>query len=209
MRRLILLLVLIHIYSCNGSTENANSRELNPIENETPKSIIIQPLGKIPSAYISYIQKELYRLNKYVVVENSTPLPTSCFYKTRNRYRADSLIKFLQKRATKDQIIVGITIKDISHTKGKIEDYGIMGLGFVNGNSCIASSFRLASNNRMEQLLKLVLHEIGHTEGLRHCEIRSCFMRDCGGKNHWDEETGFCKNCKGVLTKKAWSFSNK
>ncbi len=83
-----------------------------------------------------------------------------------------------------------------------------MGLGFVNGNSCVASSFRLASNNRIEQLLKLVLHEMGHTESLRHCELRTCFMRDCGGKNHWDEVTGFCKNCKGFLTKNAWSFSN-
>lgn len=176
--------------------------------NKTPKSIVIQPFGDVPTEYISYIQRGLYKINRNIHVQKSIPLPKSSYFKNRNRYRADSLIKFLQIRTKKEQITVGVTIKDISNTKGKINDYGIMGLGFVNGNSCIASSYRLAFNNRKEQLLKLVLHEIGHTEGLRHCGKLSCIMRDCGGKNQWDEETGFCKNCKGFLTKKAWSFSN-
>lgn len=207
MQKLILLFVLIYIYSCNGFTERGNSKEQDPIENETPKRIIIQPLGDVPSEYISYIQQGVYKVNRNIRVQKAISPPISSYFKNRNRYRADSLIKFLQQRTKKEQITVGVTIKDISNTKGKIEDYGIMGLGFVNGNSCIASSYRLSFNNRKEQLLKLVLHEIGHTEGLRHCDKLNCIMRDCGGKNHWDEEIGFCENCKIILIKKGWNFN--
>ncbi len=105
MKWIILFLVMLNIYSCDQFAEDVALNNQKNIDNESSKSITIQPLGNIPIAYISYIQNELNRLNKNVVVENAIPLPTSCFYKTRNRYRADSLIKFLQKELQKTKLL--------------------------------------------------------------------------------------------------------
>ena len=109
-------------------------------------------------------------------------------------------------RTPKNSVTIGLTNKDISATKGKIADFGIMGLGYRPGSACVASSFRLNSKNRNEQFYKITIHELGHTQGLKHCPEKTCFMRDAEGENHTDEETDFCKNCKKVLQQKHWKI---
>ena len=79
-----------------------------------------------------------------------------------------------------------------------------MGLGFCPGKSCIVSTFRLRGKNREEKLFKLALHELGHTQGLKHCPTKNCFMRDAKGKDHWNELNGFCKRCKITLKMAGW-----
>ncbi len=81
-----------------------------------------------------------------------------------------------------------------------------MGLGFCPGKSCIASSFRLKGNNKLEKLYKVAIHELGHTQGLPHCSVKTCLMRDAEGKDCLNEETGFCKSCKAVLVKAGWAL---
>jgi archaemetzincin len=95
---------------------------------------------------------------------------------------------------------------DISTTKNGIKDWGIMGLGYRPGKSCVVSDFRMAVKNRNQQFYKVVLHELGHTEGLPHCKTKTCLMRDAEGGNHLDEEKDFCKNCKDFLLNKGWQL---
>jgi archaemetzincin len=185
----------------NNISANKNSRD--------DLTIILQPMGKISSNDINYVKSRLEKVYKNVVVQSPISMPTSCYYPARNRYRADKLIRYLSDRTSQKFVTVGLTTKDISHTKGDIEDYGIMGLGFMPGNSCVASTFRLSPKNRLEQFLKLTLHEIAHTQGLPHCEELTCFMRDCGGKNHWDEQVAFCSKCTSYLNKKGWNIELK
>jgi archaemetzincin len=78
-----------------------------------------------------------------------------------------------------------------------------MGLGYRPGNACVASSFRLNTKNKNEQFYKIAIHELGHTQGLKHCPDKTCFMRDAEGKNPTNEEKDFCQNCKKVLRSKA------
>jgi archaemetzincin len=54
----------------------------------------------------------------------------------------------------------------------------------------------------MEQLFKVVLHEIGHTMGLPHCPVQTCLMRDAEGGNPLDDEKDYCTACKKNLQKK-------
>ncbi len=103
-------------------------------------------------------------------------------------------------------ITIGLTSKDISTTKGKIEDYGIMGLGYTPGNACVVSTFRVSKENKQNQFFKFCIHELGHTSGLPHCPEKTCFMRDAEGGNPSNEEKDFCPKCKVHLISKDWNL---
>lgn len=108
------------------------------------------------------------------------------------RYRADSMIHIQKRNLPKNvNYIIGLTDKDISTTKridGKImlpesryNDWGIMGLGFCPGKSCVVSTFRLKHKNQKlyyERLKKVAVHEFGHNLGLPHCKNKNCVMTD-------------------------------
>jgi archaemetzincin len=116
------------------------------------------------------------------------------------------LIDFLGKHTPNGHVSIGITHKDISATKDEYADWGVMGLGFCPGNACVVSTFRLSKAEKQEQLFKVAIHELGHTQGLPHCEEKTCFMRDAEGGNPTGEEKEFCPHCKDYLLKKGWIF---
>jgi archaemetzincin len=131
-------------------------------------------------------------------------LPKHAYYAPRNRYKADSILTFFNSIATNNYIYIGLTSKDISTTKNNIADFGVMGLGFCPGRACVASTYRLSKTNKNEQLFKVAIHELGHTQGLVHCPKPFCFMRDAEGKNPTNEEKEFCESCRKHLRNKGW-----
>ena len=185
------------IFSCEKSKENV-------IKNQEIVTILIQPFEDIKPQQLSEISENIKKIYPNVKVLEPIKFPKSSYYKPRSRYRADSIIKFLKLRTPENSVTIGLTNKDISATKGKIADFGIMGLGYRPGSACVASSFRLNPKNRNEQFYKIAVHELGHTQSLPHCKVKTCLMRDAEGKNHTDEEKDFCENCKKVLKQKHW-----
>lgn len=171
-------------------------------------TILVQPFNDIDAENVEFIADEIRTMYPQVKVLDPIDFPKNTYYKPRNRYRADSLISFLSKNTEEGFVTIGLTSKDISATKGNVKDFGIMGLGFRPGNACIASSFRLNKKNGKEQFFKIAVHELGHTQGLKHCPIKECFMRNAEGKNPTNEETDFCEKCKQVLINKNWKFSS-
>ena len=174
--------------------------------NKQDKVIVIQPLGDFSQKEAQVVLEQIKIINPSTILKNNIPLPKSTYYKPRNRYRADSLIKYLSSQIGKDSVIIGLTKKDISTTKGKIKDWGVMGLGYRPGKSCIVSSFRLSKKNTTEQFYKVALHELGHTQGLPHCKNKACLMRDAEGGNPLNEEKEFCESCKKYLKTKNWKL---
>lgn len=174
-----------------------------------------KPPLKIAVLYFSTIDKNLQTAlvqnisatyPSYVtVIKGIASLPAAAFYKPRNRYRAEVLLTYLNTYSGYDKII-GITKKDISTTKDKIYDWGVMGLGFCPGKACVISTFRIKTPNKIlfnERFLKVALHEIGHTIGLPHCTYsNTCFMGSAVGTiKSVDRETkSLCSNCKILLT---------
>ena len=126
------------------------------------------------------------------------------YYPVRNRYRADSLIRYLSQSDSRDTILIGITNKDISTSKNQIRDWGVMGLGYRPGDACVISTYRLSKADLDSQLYKVAIHELGHTQGLSHCKDKTCFMRDADGGNPLGEEKDFCPDCKSTLRSKGW-----
>ena len=172
------------------------------IENIAPKTITILPLGNdLPPAFIQSVYRDIQKFLPGVEIAPASSLPALAYYKARGRYRADSLIHWMSRKAKPDQIFIGITRVDISTTKGNKPDWGVMGLGFRPGNAAIASDFRMKNK---DQFWKVAIHELGHTSGLPHCPVKSCFMRDAEGGNPTDEEKEFCPKCRSTLIKEGW-----
>ncbi len=174
--------------------------------NKQDTVIVIQPYEGFPNQEAKNILKEIHNIYPKVVLRSAIPFPQESYYKKRNRYRADILISLLKNTIGSDSVIVGLSSKDISTTKDGIKDWGVMGLGYRPGDACIVSTYRLSKNNKKEQFYKVVLHELGHTRGLPHCEVKTCFMRDAEGGNPLDEETGFCNDCKAYLQAHNWKL---
>lgn len=165
---------------------------------------VIQPFSGIAASEVNIIYQKLRNINPKTILRTAIPLPPFAFYLLRNRYRADSIINYLNRFASADTVIVGLTDQDISVTKGNVTDWGVMGVGFQPGDACVVSTFRLSKRESSAQLYKLSLHELGHTQGLSHCKNKTCYMRYAEGGNHLDEEMEFCKSCKSFLKNKGW-----
>ncbi|MFT3932132.1 MAG: matrixin family metalloprotease [Chitinophagaceae bacterium] len=161
----------------------------------------------MPKEEVEFVVKALKKNYPFVKLNDPIDLPAKAYTPLRKRYRADSLINFLAGQTGNGSVTIGITDKDISTTKGNISDWGVMGLGFCPGNACVASTFRLAKENKSDQLFKIAIHELGHTMGLSHCKVATCFMRDAEGGNPINEEKEFCSDCKAALHAKGWKFN--
>lgn len=180
--KLIYLLIITFFISCQ-----------NKITSETV--VGIQSYKKFPKSQADTLAKviqEFYQVKTIVLPE--IELPKSAFIQVKSaRFRADSIIR-IQNRKRLDTIdyILGVTQSDISTTKKdqagnikapkyKYEDWGIMGLAYCPGKSCIVSSFRIQHKNQdiyMTRLKKITVHELGHNFGLSHCPNKKCVMTD-------------------------------
>jgi archaemetzincin len=195
------LILLFGLISC---TNRNNENSIGKMHGQ--KVIVIQPLGNFELEQSNKILSEIKTINPNVVLRATIPFPENAYYKPRHRYRADSIIKNLKNHIGKDSVIVGLSHSDISTTKNGIKDWGVMGLGYRPGKSCVVSDFRVSAKNKKQQFYKLVLHELGHTAGLPHCKVKTCLMRDAEGGNPLDEEKDFCKNCTSFLKSKGWQL---
>jgi len=160
------------------------------------------------------IQQEIpdfYHVN--VILLKPIDLPKNAYINVKSsRYRADTLIRFLRKNIDRNyDFIIGLTDKDISTTKYsntstktikeptyKYADWGIFGLGFMPGKSCIVSTFRLKEKNFRSRFIKICCHELGHNFGLPHCSDKSCIMQDAAEtiKTIDNVKLNLCNSCK-------------
>lgn len=182
--------------------------ENNNIIDFTPRKtqVAIQPLGQFPDDVLKEVQAgidSMYDIESTVL--QPIDLPKQAYYSPRNRYRADSLIRYLKKIKTSDyDKILGVTTSDISTTKGGYKDYGIMGLGFRPGKSCVGSIYRVQKGSMSRKHLisrfrKVTIHELGHNFGLKHCTYDpKCLMQSAKGKATTIDKADeiLCKNCK-------------
>lgn len=196
LKRHLFSLVVILLVSCERLEKHHNAATPIPI-------IQLQPLGKFSTTDLQFLK---YSIEHFYPVQiqicPSKPLPTNAYYAPRNRYRADSIIAWLKlQKPDSVRTMVGLTTVDVSSTKAKFKDYGVMGLGYKPGPSCVISTFRLKSETKSHQhlqqrLFKVVAHELGHNFGLPHCDNQACIMVDAEGKMKLDEEKELCHNCK-------------
>lgn len=194
--------LMFFVFSCSKNQKYDSQGNLIP-EN----TVLLQPFKGISDADVQYVKSHLEAFYPNIKVVTPIDLPSSAYYKPRNRYRADSIISDLSKKTEKGFITLALTNKDISTTTRDVKDFGVFGLAFTPGNAGVVSSFRVHKDKEKEELFKVAIHELGHTQGLKHCPMATCYMRDANGKGVSPEIKDFCKDCKAFLIKKNWKFN--
>jgi archaemetzincin len=164
-------------------------------DQQKPKSIAIQNFGNFPPALTDSVVHAIQKFYGFqTLVLDPVPIPENYFVQIKTpRYRADSIIRFLKEcKPRQVDYIIGLTTEDISTTKrdahhrvkqpvSKYADWGVFGLGYRPGPSCVVSTHRIFTKSKevnMARLKKICLHEIGHNLGLPHCPDKDCFMQD-------------------------------
>src|SRR4051812_21315102 len=96
-----------------------------------PRVIVIQPFSDFPPELSQSVYRQVKLINDKTLLRSSISLPLAAYYPPRARYRADRLIAFLKRTVVDDDsVVIGLTGKDISTTKGDIADWGVMGLAY-------------------------------------------------------------------------------
>jgi predicted Zn-dependent protease len=183
MKTLFRLLPLLLIAACNSNVKNPTNEDTVSNNEDTlcccPHAyILLQPYGDFTQQEAEKLAPKITEsLNKvyagdwtYVKVLPNKPLPESAYYKPRNRYLANELLKDLGNH---DEYIIGLTHKDISWNTHGESNYGIMGLTPLKQQKSIVSDYRT------NDLLAVITHEFGHGFwGAKHCTDPNCIMCD-------------------------------
>lgn len=135
------------------------------------------------------------------------PLPPHTYHVVRNQYHSTQLLEYLL--AGEDQgeplRILGITSVDLYIPIFTF----VFGEAQLDGKAAIISTFRPgggASNIwpprtlLMERLIKLSLHELGHTFSLPHCRQDGCLMGFAANLEKLDQKNiELCEYCRILL----------
>lgn len=176
-------------------------------ENKT-RTIHVYFFGDFPSNLGSQMIKELRKVYSSVHFEGRISLPDSAYYVPRNRYLAAKLLNTMMTLQLNNDMVLGMTTKDISLKYKEHENWGVMGLSYLNKRAAVISTYRLRiPSKRTEHLRKLMLHELGHVEGLPHCKAEHCIMHDAEGQNRFSQLDDFCSSCKAVFKSKGWDMN--
>jgi len=97
-----------------------------------------------------------------------------------------------------------LTDKNIVY-KGK----PVLGLSEENGNSIVSTYMLQEGDENLNEwdALKVMLHELGHGIGLKHCKTNGCLMTKIDTKKDLDSQRlEFCNDCKKEIRriKREW-----
>lgn len=155
-------------------------------------------MGAFPQELVGVVERKL-ESELYVdamVLGHSISPPVSAYYEPRKRWRGELVLAVLQKMVpeVRGQKVLALTSVDISTTKGKYPDWGIMGQAYLPGNAAVLSIYRMGNRGptvAQHRLEVVAVHEVGHSLGLPHCLEKGCVMLTTGaGVIDIDSSTG-------------------
>lgn len=196
------IFLLMGFVECEKASK---STKITKTVNKTFPDIFILPLGDVKQQVITDVCigiESFYGVKPQI--EQPAALSEDLLAKSKTRYEANKILS----RFNSNKNLLIITDRDIAikYKKHNSEEWGIMGLGYRPGKTCVVSTFRLKRNANdalfKERLIKICIHEIGHNLGLDHCKYDpKCLMNDANGTiSQVDkEEMYFCLQCRKKL----------
>jgi archaemetzincin len=135
------------------------------------------------------------------------PLPPETYHLIRQQYNVAQLLEFLtDDLETEAYRVLGVTAGDLFVPIFTF----VFGEAQLSGKAAIISVFRLRGDAGdpspprrvfLERLLKLSLHELGHTFGLGHCLKAGCLMGFSTNLEKLDQSSlALCDYCRILLT---------
>jgi archaemetzincin len=171
-----------------------------------PKVIYIQPLGHVQTADLGLVKDAVEKFYHYpCIIKPAAGLTPDILADSKSRYEAN---RILTKYNSGNNTLI-LTDRDIAaaNPQRQVKEWGIFGLGYQPGTTCVVSVFRLKQNASdqvfHQRLIKVCLHEIGHNFGSPHCSSGDsrCLMRDAKGtiKEVDHQQLFLCAQCRRLL----------
>jgi archaemetzincin len=171
--------------------------------------IILVSCGHLDKDIVTSISTDIIKEFHMPVNFKVCTLDLGDFYNpARRQYDANLILAAISERAPEGFIkTVGLMRVDLYIP---ILTY-IFGQASLGGNIVIASLFRLRNELyglapdhelMLERFGKVVIHEMGHSFGLIHCQNPSCIMRSSTYVEDIDQKgKDFCHSCRQILNK--------
>jgi archaemetzincin len=201
---LIILLVVTGIFSFNS---------INPVVKHH-KSIVIKEklkinitvMGDVKNEDVELVKSELIKFyNAEVVILPKTNLLTKTKVVGLDKYNANKILNNINRlyldKTHKVLMLTNVDICTDRELNGVVyKNWGIFGLGQLNKKPCVVSTHRFKTNYK-DKLIKVSIHEIGHTLNIPHCNSNKCIMNDAKGKgSNVDKELlDMCNLCKSKI----------
>lgn len=205
MKKIILLLFPL-LCSCNGKTTlpgNSDSCDVDTTCLCPHATIVLQPYDnftrKEAEKLVPVLQKHFDRWlygNWNFIVNNPAPLPKTSFIASKNRYDVTPILNYERSIIKGDEIIVGLTHRDICTDSHGHKNYGIVGMSRLGNQVCLISDKRLSNKS---DYWKVILHEFIHTfYSGKHCpnDDPTCFMKDAKGHGNFHKQNRLCDSCR-------------
>lgn len=176
-----------------------------PVDVPEEKQIVfVQTMGKVNQDDLNLVVSTISDFYGFEVIVNGVfPLIDSLKVKNTNRYQANRVLSASNSmNVDLDGKVLILTEYDIC-TDRKLngvvhKNWGVFGLAGVGKQTTLISTYRM-KNNHNNRLVKVTVHELGHTLGLHHCTSDDgCVMNDAKGKgsNLDGTQIKLCDNCK-------------
>ena len=145
--------------------------------------IDVVPVGSLTDGVVKKAREVLKeRYGAEVVARSTEPVPEVAYDERSGQYNAERLISVAESVGRGDKNLA-LTDVDIFYRQRNF----VFGLAYLDGKGCVVSTHRLKmtadggevdddEETFYDRVRKEVVHEVGHTLGLRHRDNDTCVM---------------------------------